>query len=333
MRDLTTRYLGLDLAHPLVAGAGPLAATLDGIRRLEDGGAAAIVLPSLFEEQLRQDEVATMWHIETHADSYGEATDYFPDPADFRLGPERHLEILREAREAVDVPIIASLNGTSTGGWVHYAALLAEAGAAALELNVYDVVTDFERTAADVEDGIVELVGAVRSEVSIPFAVKLSHFHTAIPHLAGRLVEAGADGLVLFNRFYQPDIDIEELVAAPHIELSRSHELLLRIRWIAVLRARLAASLAASGGVHEVTDVVKALMAGADVCQTTSALLRHGPARLAALRDGLADWMDEHDYPGLDVLRGSMSVERAPDRGAFERANYIETLASWRGPT
>lgn len=329
--DLSTRYLGLELAHPVVAGAGPPTSTLDGARRLEDAGAAALVLPSLFEEELRREEVGTIHHMERHTDSFAESLSFFPDSEDFQLGPQEHLRHVRAVKDAVAIPVIASLNGNTPEGWLRYALLLEEAGADALELNIYEIEASFDMSPSTIENRMISMFESVRKAVKIPIAVKFSHFHTAIPHLARRLDEAGADGLVLFNRFYQPDIDIEELETRPHITLSQSHELLLRLRWIALLSDRIDASLAAIGGVHEVEDVVKALLVGADVTQCVSGVLKHGPDHLGRLRDGLGTWLEEHEYDSLDMLRGSMNLSRCPDPTAYERANYIQTLLSWRG--
>lgn len=323
--------MGLELAHPIMAGAGPMAATLDGAKRLEDGGAAALVLSSLFEEELRHEEVGTVHHLNLHTHSFAESLSFFPEPEGFQLGPDEYLRHLGRVRESLDIPVIASLNGNTPEGWLRYARMIEEAGASALELNVYEVEARFDMSPATIENRMVAMFESVREAITIPIAVKFSHFHTAIPHLAQRLDGAGADALVLFNRFYQPDIDIEELETRPQITLSQSHELLLRLRWIALLSDRIEASLAAIGGVHTVEDVVKALLCGADVTQCVSAVLRHGPEHLGKLRDELDHWLVDHEYESLEMLRGSMNLARCPDPTAYERANYIQTLLSWRG--
>lgn len=324
--ELATDYLGLSLTSPFMPGASPLVDDLDVVRRLEDAGAAAIVMHSLFEEQLAAEQVSAHHYLEAPAESFAEAVTFFPDPDEFTLGPEEYLEHLTRVRDAVSVPVIASLNGTREGRWLDYAALMAEAGADALELNFYQLASDPWEAAGAIEDRLVGMVRAVRSKVEVPLAVKLSPFFTSVSNLGRRLAEAGAAGLVLFNRFYQPDLDVEELEVRRSLTLSDSGELLLRLRWLAILCGRVHASLAVSGGVHEPVDAVKALMCGADAVQVVSALLRRGPEHLAVLRRGLEEWLEEHEYDSLDQLRGSMSLERCPDPSAFERANYIEIL-------
>jgi dihydroorotate dehydrogenase (fumarate) len=329
--DLSTTYLGLSLAHPLITGASPLVDQLDLVRRLEDAGAAAITMHSLFEEQLAMEEAATIGAVETHAHAHAEAASYFPRRDDYALGPDQYLEQIRRIKAAVDVPVIASLNGRSGDGWTRYAQAIQQAGADALELNMYVVAADPHESGGAIERRLLDVVRAVRSAVAIPIAVKLSPFVSSLAHLAAALDETGAEGLVLFNRFYQPDIDIDTLEVVPRLRLSDSSELLLRIRWLAILAGRLRASLAASGGVHEVEDVVKAVMAGADAVQLVSTLLVHGPERLRVLRQGLAAWMAEREYGSLREMRGSMSLTRCPDPRAFERGNYMRILQTWRG--
>jgi dihydroorotate dehydrogenase (fumarate) len=329
--DLSTRYLGFELPHPFMPGASPLADELDTVRRLEDAGAAAIVMRSLFEEQLVGEQIAAHRFMEDPADSFAEALTYLPSPESFVVGPEEYLEQLRAIKEAVSVPVIASLNGTSRGGWLEFARLIEQAGADALELNVYQLATDPARSAGDVERETLEMLGVVRDEVRLPLAVKLSPFYSALAHFATRLDEAGAGGLVLFNRFYQADIDVEELEVERALHLSNSSELLLRLRWLAILSPRLHASLAVSGGVHTPVDAVKAVMTGADAVQVVSALLERGPGYLAELRRGVAEWLEEHEYDSLAQMRGSMNLATCPDPAAFERANYMQLLQSWTG--
>ncbi len=331
MPDLTTQFLGLTLPHPFISGACPLADTLDGVRRLEDGGAAAIVLRSLFEEQLTAEGVAAFRSTDAHTESHGEALSYLPPATEYKIGPEEYLDHLCNARAAVNIPVIASLNGVTLGRWLEYARLIEQAGASALELNVFYVPTRFEESGAVVERRLVEMVSAVRREVRLPLAVKLSPFYTAIAHLAAQLDEAGANALVLFNRFYEPDIDIVRLEHAPHLHLSHSPELLLRLRWLALLYGKLAAHLAVTGGVHTVEDSVKSIMAGAQAVQLVSTLLRHGPGRVRALEHLLRSWMEEHEYVSLTQMRGNMSVLRCPDPAALERGNYIHMLQTWGG--
>jgi dihydroorotate dehydrogenase (fumarate) len=328
---LDTRYLGLELPSPLVPGASPLADDLEVASQLEEAGAGAIVMHSLFEEQIELEELGTVYGMRAHEESFAEALSYFPRPSEFRLGPHQYLEHLRRLKQRLSIPVIASLNGTTAAGWIKYATLIEEAGADALELNVYRIPTDFTETSAKVEDNLVQLVSAVRARVRIPLAVKLSPFYSALPALALRLVRAGANGLVLFNRFYQPDFDVDALEVVPHLALSDRGELLLRLRWLAILYGRLKASLAASGGVHMGVDVVKALMAGADVVQVVSALLQFGPAYLARLRSDLVAWLEAAGYNSVDEVRGCLRLESCPDPAAFERANYMRVLQTWRG--
>lgn len=329
--DLRTEYLGLKLPHPLVAGASPLSDDLDGVKRLEDAGAAAIVFRSLFEEQITLEQMSEYEHLDSHGESSNEAASYFPSPLAFALGPFPYLEHLRRAKETVRVPVIASLNGSTVGGWLEYARLMEEAGADALELNLYRIATHAEISGAEIERQAVEIVKAVKQTVKIPVAVKLSPFYTALAHLAGELDRAGADGLVLFNRFYQPDIDPEALTATRTLHLSDSSELRLRLHWMAILSGRVRPSLAVSGGVHTALDVVKATMAGAHVTQMVSALLKHGPQYLQTVLHDLKDWLQDQEWTALSHMRGNMNLARVPDPDAYERANYMLMLQSWRG--
>jgi dihydroorotate dehydrogenase (fumarate) len=328
--NLETTYLGLALPHPFVSGASPLVDQLDIVRRLEDAGAAAITMNSLFEEQITHEQMSAFFATELSGESSPEALSYFPASSPLGRGPENYLEHLRRVRDAVAVPVIGSLNGSTPGGWLRYARLMEEAGADALELNVYALATDPLRSAAEIEDDTVEMVGAVSEALEIPLAVKLAPFYTSLAHFAGRLVDAGAGGLVLFNRFYQPDIDIEELTVERSLHLSQTSELALRLRWLAILSGQLRTSYAVTGGIHYATDAVKALMAGADAVQLVSALLRHGPERLRALREELARWLEEHEYDSVAQMRGSMNLESCPDPAAFERANYMLILQGWK---
>jgi dihydroorotate dehydrogenase (fumarate) len=326
MIDLSTTYLGLRLPHPLVVGAGPIGDDLDAVRRAEDAGAAAIGLRSLFEEQLRLEELTHDAHRGHHS---AEAASYLPPVSDYVLGPDAYLEHLAKVKRAVAVPVIASLNGVTDDGWLHHAKLIADAGADALELNVYAVGGDPGEDAAAVEARLVAMVRHVVRETPIPIAVKLSPFYTALAHTARALIDAGARGLVLFNRFYQPDIDPEALDVSLRLTLSTPAELLLRLRWLALLTGRIGASLAASGGVHSGQDALKAVMAGADCVQMMSALLHHGVEHLATVKDELARWLEEHEYESLDQAKGSMSLARSPRPEAYERANYVRILAGY----
>src|SRR6266542_6809464 len=329
MMDLSTKYLGLELPHPLMPGASPLVDDMDMVRRLEDSGAAAIVMHSLFEEQISSERREARL-VESHEESFAEAVSYTPDVGIFALGPDEYLEQVQRIRRAVSVPVIASLNGTTPDSWIEYARLIEQAGADALEINVYHLATDPLETGEDVERRTIEVVAAVREAVRLPLAVKLSPFYSSLANLARRLEEVGADGLVLFNRFYQPDIDPENLDIVPKLYLSSPGELLLRLRWIAILSGRFNGSLAVSGGVHSALDAVKAGMAGANAVQVVSARLRRGPEVLARVRQETERWLEEHGYESLEQMQGNMSYGRSPNPGALERANYMRVLQSWR---
>jgi len=326
--DLSTTYLGLRLAHPLMPGASPLVDDLDMVRRLEDAGASAIVMHSLFEEQI-ESEHAGFFARESHALSHAEAGSYFPELPQFALGPEEYLEQIRRIRAAVEVPVIASLNGTTPGWWLTYARLMEEAGASALELNLYEIATDSETSAEDVEGRQVDVLGAVRRSVRVPVAVKLSPFYTSLSAFARRLDRAGANGLVLFNRFAQVHIDPDQLEVRPTLRLSDPSELALRLRWIAILAGKVGCSLGASGGVQRGRDAVQAIMAGADAVQMVSALLRQGPGHLKTVLDELTLWMRAHEYESVAQMRGCMDLQHCPDPRAFERAHYLHGLMSW----
>jgi dihydroorotate dehydrogenase (fumarate) len=327
--NLSTKYLGLTLAHPFVVGASPLAAHLDTVRQLEDGGAAAIVLHSVFEEQITMAQSGQIHHMDPLDRQFAEVIAGFPTPDRYALGPDEYLEHLRRVKATVSVPVMASLNGTSGESWLKFAASLQQAGADAIELNLYEAVTDLDRSSAAIESQLRDVVVELKRALTVPIAVKLSPFFTAFGHLAQQLDAVGADGLVLFNRFYQPDIDIRAMTAVPRLELSTSAELLLRLQWVALLHERVRASLAVTGGVATPVDGIKTLLAGADAVQMVSAILRHGPSYFTAMRDGLARWMESRDFASLDEFRGRASVHRTGDASVYERADYIRTLQSW----
>ena len=329
MIDLSTRYLGLSLASPLVASASPLSESLDSIRAMEDAGAAAVVLHSLFEEQIDVESEHLDRYLSHGAESHPEALDYFPDLAGYNLGPDGYLEHLRRAKEAVGIPIIGSLNGVSTGGWIEFAKKMQQAGADALELNIFYVPTDPALSGVQVERMYVDLVRAVKSSVSIPVAVKLGHAFSALANLARHLDVVGADGLVLFNRFYLPDFDLESLEVTPRLTLSSPYELLLRLHWVAILYGHVKADLAVTGGVHGSAQVLKSMMAGARVAMMTSAVLQNGIEHFARIRADLLDWMEAHEYASIAQMQGSMSYRSVAEPAAFERANYMKVLSSY----
>ena len=327
--DLKTTYLGLELKNPIVSGSCPLGANLDTIRNLEDAGAAAIVMPSLFEEEIMGAARAQM-EMESAGAGFAEASSYLPDPDGYHVGPDQYLEHLRAAKETVSIPIIASLNGTSPGGWTGYAKKMEEAGADAIELNAYYLATDAAEAGADVEQRTIDIVAAVKSEVSLPVAVKLSPFYSSIANLARKLEETGANGLVIFNRFYQPDLDIEELDVVPNLRLSTADELRLRLRWLAILSSQVKISLAATGGAHNAVDVIKAVMTGAHAVQMVSALLIHGPEHITRTLEAIEFWLNEHEYESLRQMQGSMNLAKVPDAAKLTRANYMKMLDSWQ---
>jgi dihydroorotate dehydrogenase (fumarate) len=326
--DTTSTYLGLKLANPIVCGACPMTSDMDAVRRLEDAGCAAIVLPSLFEEEILS-ELRNQQEIEAVGESFAEAMSYLPDPEGYHVGPDRYLEMVRNSKEALSIPVIGSLNGTTPGGWVDYAKGIEQAGADALELNVYFLASSPNETAAQMEARSLDVIRAVKGAVGIPLAVKLSPFFSSLVNFSAAAVEAGADGLVLFNRFYQPDIDIEALEVVPNLRLSSSEELRLRLRWLAMLSGRVDVSLAATGGVHNAVDVVKAVMAGAHSVQMVSALLIHGPEHIARTLEAMTFWMEQHEYTSLRQMQGSMSFVNTPNPSALARANYMKVLSSW----
>jgi dihydroorotate dehydrogenase (fumarate) len=327
--DLRTRYLGLELKHPIVASASPLTGSLDGLKRLEAAGAAAVVLPSLFEEQLEHEEMSTYNLMLYGAELSPEATGFFPEPQSQASSSDRYLALIADARRALKVPVIASLNGYTPGGWTKIARQFEAAGADAIELNVYFLAADLDDTAAAVEARYIELVQSVAGEVKIPVAVKVAPYFSAMANMAQRLTQAGARGLVLFNRFLQPDIDLDELEVAPHLVLSTSDELRLALRWIAILRGRVPASLAATGGAHTPDDVLKLLLAGSDCVMLASSLLTKGPAHIGTLVKGVEGWLAQRDYSSVEQMKGSLSQQSCPDPDAFERANYMKALKSY----
>jgi dihydroorotate dehydrogenase (fumarate) len=328
--NLTTKYLNMVLKNPIVASSSPLSHTVDSIRRLEDAGAAAVVMYSLFEEQIGFDSYYVDYHLTQGIDSYAESISYFPDMQTYNVGPEGYLNLIRRAKEAVDIPIIGSLNGASVGGWTDYASLIEEAGADALELNVYYVPANTYVTGAEVEDLYVEILAAVRQAVTIPVAVKLSPFFSSVANMSSRLMEYGADGLVLFNRFYQPDFDLENLEVKPRLVLSDSDDLRLPLRWVAILYGRLDVDFAITSGIHTSQDVIKGLMAGANVTMMASELLRNGVRRIAQVLNEVVVWLHEHEYESVTQMVGAMSQKHCPEPAAFERANYMKMLDAYR---
>lgn len=326
----STDYLGLKLRNPLIVGASPFCDNLGAAVQLQDAGAAAIVMRSLFEEQIDMEQRALTHHVESSADSYSEAASFFPNYEEYMLTPDHYLRQIEKLKAALSIPVIASLNGMKPGGWTDYAQRFESAGADAIELNLYHLVTDPHLCAEDVEADLLATVKAVTSTVKIPVAVKISAFHTAPAGFALALEQAGAKGVVLFNRFYQPDLDIEELEVQPQLKLSESSELLMRLRWLAIISPHLKASLASTGGAHTSGDVIKAILAGAHAVQMVSVLLKHGPRFLSTILQGLRIWMEEHGYESVDQFRGAMNMKRCPDASAFERANYQRILQSWK---
>ena len=329
MIDLTTKYLGLTLKNPLVVSASPLSEDLGNIRRMEDSGAAAIVLPSLFEEQIHVDSNNLDRFLWQGTENSAEAQSFFPDMTGYNLGPDGYLEHVRKAKQATGIPIIGSLNGSSTGGWIDYAKRIQEAGADALELNVYFIPTDTCMTGDQVEQVYVDLIAQVRASIHIPMAVKIGAYFSSLPNVAQRFEQAGAGALVLFNRFYQSDFDLESLEVIPNLILSTPHELLLRLTWVAVLYGHIRADMAATGGVHTGMDVLKSMMAGARVAMMTSALFKNGIGHLATVQRQITSWMESHEYESIRQMQGSMSQGAVKDPSAFQRANYVKVLSSY----
>ncbi len=328
--DLTTTYMGLKLKNPLVPSASPLSQEISTIKKLEDAGASAIVIYSLFEEQISFEADELDFYLEHGTDSFAEALSYFPETEDFERGPEEYLEHIRKVKESVDIPVIGSLNGISTGGWIDYAQKIQQAGADALELNVYFIPTDPEQDSQKIEGLYREILKAVKANVSIPVAIKLSPYFSAMAHMAIELDQLGADALVLFNRFYQPDLDLEALEVKPGVVLSNSDDLRLPLRWIAILYGKVKASLAGTTGVHTGIDALKLLMAGADVAQMCAALLLHGPSYIGTVLNEMKEWMEKHEYDSVSMMKGSMSQKSVAEPAAFERANYMKALRTFR---
>ncbi|MEZ5115440.1 MAG: dihydroorotate dehydrogenase-like protein [Candidatus Nanopelagicales bacterium] len=331
MSDLTTSYLGLTLRSPIVASPSPVTGRLESLRALDEAGVGAVVLPSLFEEEVESESLTLNDRLEEGAGVFAEAADYFPDLDFGNLGLDRHVRLVEQAAEELSVPVIASVNARTVGGWLDYAQMMVDAGAEAIELNMYDVAADPDLSAADVEQGYLDLVAQVSACISVPLSVKLSPYFSSFGHMAREVVDAGADGLVLFNRFYQPDLDLESLDVTPRLELSTSAELRLPLRWIGLLRPHLAhTSLALTSGVHDGLDVAKGLLAGADVVMAASALLHHGPDHVRTMTEQLQGWLQEHEYVSVDQLRGSVARHAAADPSAYERSQYLRVLSSWR---
>ena len=327
---LSTNYLGLILKNPIVASSSPLSHTVDSIQRLEDAGASAVVMYSLFEEQITFNSLYVDHYLRNNTNSFAEAANYFPEMDSYNVWPDEYLNLIRSAKERVDIPIIGSLNGVSPGGWTNYAGLIEDAGADALELNVYYVPTDVEMTGREIEDMYVDLLRQVKGSVTIPVAVKLSPFFSSMSNMAKRLVSDGADGLVFFNRFYQPDFDLENLAVAPRLVLSNSNELRLPLRWVAILYGRVLADMAITTGVHTSEDVLKGLMAGAKVTMMASELLQNGVRRIKEVLREIEEWMDEREYVSVAQMIGSMSQQHCAEPAAFERANYMKILDSFQ---
>ena len=328
--DLRTHYLGLELKHPIVASASPLSHTLEGICRLEEAGAAAVVMYSLFEEQIEQESQALHHYLDYGSLSFAEALDYVPQPQQFNLGSEQYLELIRKAKASIQIPLIGSLNGVSSGGWIRYAKLIEQAGADALELNLYHLPTDAGMSGLEVEEIYLDVVGQVSSSLSIPIAVKVGPYFSNFSNMAQRLVQAGASGLVLFNRFYQPDFDLDQLEVTPNLVLSRADELRLPLTWVAILYGRVKADFAITSGVHSHTEVLKSMMAGANVAMMASELLKQGVGRIETILSDLQNWMQEHQYQSIRQMQGSMSQQNVANPDAFERGNYMRVLQSWR---
>ena len=330
--DLTTNYLGLKLRTPLVVSASPLSEEIDNIKRMADAGASAVVLYSIFEEQLRQDRLELNRNLENGTNSFAEALTYFPEPKEFRLGPEEYLKHIAAAKKATKIPIIASLNGSSNGGWTSYAKQIQQAGADALELNIYYIPTDLHLTGTEVELTYLEILKEVKAAVKIPVAVKLSPFFSNFANMAKRLDDAGADGLVLFNRFYQPDIELETLEVKPNLLLSTPMAMRLPLRWVAILYGKLGANLAATSGIHRAVDVIKMLLAGADVTMLCSTIIRHGIPQIAMIERDLVAWLEEHEYESVTQIKGSLSQKNCAEPAAFERAQYMKALTGYTLP-
>lgn len=327
--DLKTEYLGLKLRSPLVAAASPISEKIENIKKLEDAGASAVVLYSLFEEQLRAEQHELFYHTTAGTNSFAEALSYFPEPDDYRLGPEGYLEHIRKAKDAVKIPVIASLNGASTGGWTDYANKMQQAGADAIELNIYNIPSAMNVSGADIEKSYIDILKAVKSVVTIPVSIKLSPYFSNMANMARTLDDAGANALVLFNRFYQPDIDLEKLEVKPEVNLSNSEEIKLPLRWIGMLKGRIVADLAATSGIHTAADAAKLLLVGANITMLGSVLLKNGVGYVQDIEKDLAAWMEKNEYKSVKQMQGSMSQLRTADPSAFERANYMKALTKY----
>lgn len=328
--DLSTKYLGLTLKSPLLASASPLSEDIGNVKKLEAAGVGAIVLHSLFEEQIRMEQEEANFHATAGTEAFAESLSYFPEVEDYKLGPELYLEHIQKAKKAVDVPIIASLNGSSLGGWTEYAKEMESAGADAIELNIYNIPTNAELSGADVEQQYIDILKAVKGAVKVPVALKLSPYFSNFSNMAKRFDEAGADALVLFNRFYQPDIDLDEFEVTPNLLLSQSNAMRLPMRWIAILKDNIKADLAATSGIHTGTDVIKMLLVGADVAMLCSSLLKHGISHVANIEDHMKQWMKENDYNSVSELQGSMSQQKTSNPGSYERAQYMKALTKYQ---
>ena len=327
--DLSTTYMGLKLKNPIVPSASPLSEHVDTVKAMEDAGASAVVVYSLFEEQITHETGELDHYLNFHAESYAEATTYFPEPEEFKMGPYEYLDHIANLKKAVDIPIIGSLNGVSSGGWAKYAKNIQDAGADAIELNVYYIPTNPNITGSEIENMYIDTLKAVKENVTIPVAIKLSPFFTSMANMAKKLDHAGANALVLFNRFYQPDFDLDKLEVVPNLELSNNWEMRLPLRWIAILYGQVQASLAATSGIHNHLDVLKVMMAGGDVAMMASELLKNGIGRISEILKDLENWMEEHEYDSIDLMKGSMSQKSVSEPAAFERANYMKLLQSY----
>jgi len=327
---LSTTYLGLELKNPIISSAGPLSEKIDNIKFMEDSGAAAVVLYSLFEEEIEHDTMELYHHISFHEESHAEAIDYFPQPYDFKIGPDEYLNHIRKAKAAVDIPIIASLNGKSLGGWINYAKKIEQAGADALELNIYLLATDLKKTSQEVEKLYIDIVKEVKMNVNIPIAIKMHPFFSSVANMAEQLTQVGADGLVLFNRFYQPDIDLDRLEVVPNVLLSTPMAMRLPLRWIGILYGRVQADLAANSGIYTEKDVIKMIMAGAQVTEILSCLLKFGIGHITDMLNKMIYWMETNEYESIDQMRGSMSHKNIANPSQFERANYMKVLHSFK---
>ena len=328
--DLTTKYMGLKLKNPIVPSASPLSQTVDGVKAMEDAGASAVVVYSLFEEQITHESGELDHYLSYGADSFAEATSYYPEQEDYNMGPYDYLDHIANLKKATDIPIIGSLNGVSSGGWVKYAKNIEQAGADALELNVYYIPTNLNLTGTEIENMYIDTLTAVKEQINIPVAIKLSPFFTSMSNMARRLDAAGADALVMFNRFYQPDFDLEKLDVVPNLVLSTNWEMRLPLRWIAILYSHIKANMAATSGIHSYEDVLKVMMAGGDVAMVCSELLTNGVGRITEMLTQLENWMDENEYDSIEMMQGSMSQKAVQEPAAFERANYMKALQSYR---